>query len=64
MNKINQKGFGIVEGLLVFIAVAIIAGVGFYVYRTSKDNPETAKSDGQKVQQEKQNAKKNRKMKH
>jgi hypothetical protein len=32
----NQKGFSAVEGLLIFIIVAIIAGVGWYVWDSNK----------------------------
>jgi hypothetical protein len=35
MSK-NQKGFSAVEGLLIFIIVAIIAGVGWYVWDSNK----------------------------
>jgi Tfp pilus assembly protein PilX len=34
----NQKGFGLVEGLLIVIALTLIAGVGYYVYSSRKDN--------------------------
>jgi hypothetical protein len=32
----NQKGFSAVEGILIFIIVAIIAGVGWYVWDSNK----------------------------
>lgn len=35
MSK-NQKGFSAIEGLLIFIIVAIIAGVGWYVWDSNK----------------------------
>jgi hypothetical protein len=50
MKKLNQNGFGLVEGILLFVAVAIIGGVGFYVYKASQNNPNSAKSDSQKVE--------------
>ena len=53
MKKLNQKGFGIVESLLIFVIVAIICGAGFYVYRSNKNTPENAKSDSQAVEDEK-----------
>ena len=36
INK-NQKGFTLVEGLLVVIALALIVGVAFYVMNANKD---------------------------
>lgn len=42
MNKLNQKGFGAVEGLLIFVVLALIGGAGFYVYR-QVSNDETDK---------------------
>lgn len=36
--KKNQKGFTLVEGLLVVIVIAVVAGVGFYVYSANKNN--------------------------
>jgi hypothetical protein len=35
MSK-NQKGFSAIEGLLIFIIVGIIAGVGWYVWDSNK----------------------------
>lgn len=32
MKKLHQQGFTIVEGLLLFVIVAIIGGTGYYVY--------------------------------
>lgn len=32
MKKINQKGFGLVEVSLIFVIIALIGGLGFYVY--------------------------------
>ncbi len=52
MKKLNQKGFGAIEGLLIFIIVALIGGAGFYVYQSNKSNPDNAKSDGQRVEDE------------
>jgi hypothetical protein len=39
--KLNQKGFGAVEGLLVVIALTLIVGVGYYVVNANKDNQDT-----------------------
>ncbi len=36
--KRNQKGFGVIEGLLAIIAITLIGGVGFYVVNANKDN--------------------------
>ena len=44
MKKLNQKGFGIVEGLLIFVAVALIAGTGYYVYKQSQNNDKAQSS--------------------
>lgn len=37
MKKINQAGFTLVEGLLVIIALALVTGVGYYVYSNQAD---------------------------
>lgn len=37
----NQKGFSLVEGLLVIIALAIVGGVGYYVYHTQQETSKT-----------------------
>jgi type II secretory pathway pseudopilin PulG len=41
MSKLNQKGFSLVEGLLVIIALALVAFVGFYVWNAQKDTNKT-----------------------
>ncbi len=48
--KLNQKGFGAIEGLLVAIALTLIVGVGYYVINTNKDDKKTgaATSSSQK----------------
>lgn len=41
MKKLDSKGFGITQILLIALAAAVVSGVGFYVYtsnRTSKNN--------------------------
>jgi len=30
--KINQKGFSLVEGIIVVVVLVVIAGAGYYVY--------------------------------
>lgn len=37
MKKLNQGGFSVIEGVLIFIIVAIIAGAGVYVYKANQD---------------------------
>jgi hypothetical protein len=37
MQKIGQKGFTLVEGLLVVIALCLVGGVGYYVYNSSQN---------------------------
>jgi cell division protein FtsL len=34
----NQKGFTLVEGLFIVLALTVIVGVGFYVMNANKDN--------------------------
>jgi hypothetical protein len=36
MTKSNQRGFSLVEGLLIFIAVALIAFVGYYIWHSNQ----------------------------
>lgn len=36
MKKLNVKGFGAVEGLLIFVVLGIIGGTGWYVYSSQK----------------------------
>ncbi len=31
--KKNQKGFSVVEGLIVVVVVAVIGGLGYYIYQ-------------------------------
>jgi hypothetical protein len=38
----NQNGFSLVEGLLAIIAIAIVGGVGYYVYHTQQEIKKTA----------------------
>ena len=48
--KLNTKGFGLVEGLLVFIAVALVAFGGFYVWNESQNDDEDAASEMQTME--------------
>lgn len=37
----NQKGFTVIEGLLILLAVAIIGGTGYYVYQANNKATDT-----------------------
>ncbi len=37
MNKLNNHGFGVVEGLLVLVIIGLIGGAGFYVYKSTQN---------------------------
>lgn len=56
--KKNQGGFGLVGVLMVFVAVALIAGIGWYVWRSNHDeqtrqsNTQTASTAPDEVLQE------------
>ncbi len=49
--KLNQKGFGVIEGLLAVIAITLIVGTGFYVVNARKDKDDTATQTSQKTEQ-------------
>lgn len=49
----NQKGFSLVEGLLIIIALSIVGFTGFYVYNANKKEPNI--SDSSIYHKEKQN---------
>lgn len=38
MKRLNSNGFGLIEGLLIFIIIAIIGGLGLYIYRSSSND--------------------------
>ncbi|HEX7633488.1 MAG TPA: prepilin-type N-terminal cleavage/methylation domain-containing protein [Candidatus Saccharimonadales bacterium] len=40
-KKMNQKGFSLIEGLLVIIALALVIFVGYYVYHSQKQTDKT-----------------------
>lgn len=46
MKKLNEKGFGVVEGLLVVVIVALLGGAGFYVYNSNKKTSESLNNTG------------------
>lgn len=43
-QKLNQKGFGVVEVLLIIIALTLIVGVGVYVFRSNNSKNESDKT--------------------
>lgn len=36
--NINQKGFSLVEGLLIFIAISLVGSIGYFVYDKNNDS--------------------------
>lgn len=44
--KLNSKGFGVVEGLLIVIIVGLICGAGYYVYKANKNTNESLHNTG------------------
>lgn len=40
----NQSGFGLIEGLLIVIALTLVVGVGYYVYNANQKEPEVSSS--------------------
>lgn len=47
MKKLNTKGFGLIEGLLILVIVGIVGGTGFYVYNANKKA--SGSSDGSTI---------------
>jgi hypothetical protein len=45
MKKLNNRGFSVVEGLLIFVILTSIAGTGWLVWNRSSSNDSSAKSD-------------------
>lgn len=41
MHKLNQKGFGLIEGLLVIIAITLIAFTGYYIWHQQSQDDES-----------------------
>jgi type II secretory pathway pseudopilin PulG len=37
MKKLSQKGFTLVEGLLIMVVFALIVGVGYYIHNSQQD---------------------------
>jgi hypothetical protein len=44
MHKLNQKGVGAVEGLLILVIVAIVGGTGYFVYNAQNKTKDTLDS--------------------
>lgn len=51
MKKLDSKGFGVVEGLLIVVIIGLIGGVGYYVYSQNKDSSNDATSEATKPAQ-------------
>lgn len=43
MQKLHNKGFTVVEVLLLVVLVALVAGIGYYIYTQSQKQDETSK---------------------
>jgi Tfp pilus assembly protein PilE len=41
MKNLNNRGFTLVEGLLLIIAISLVAGVGYYVYQSNNNKNES-----------------------
>ena len=37
MKKLNNRGFAVLEGLLILVIVGIVGGVGWYVLKTKEE---------------------------
>lgn len=35
LKSVNQKGFTVIEGLLILLILAIVGGTGYYVYQAN-----------------------------
>lgn len=46
MKKLNNKGFGHLELIVIIVAVALIAGVGFFVYQNHSSTKKTTAHAG------------------
>ena len=58
MKKLNSKGFGVVEGLLIFVIVGIIGGASYMVYKANKStNDSLNATDNSEIAVQKQEQK-------
>ncbi len=48
--ELNQRGFSLIEGLLIVIALTLIGGVGFYVVSANKDDKNEAPTSSERTQ--------------
>lgn len=53
MKKLNTKGFGVVEGLLIVVIIGIIGGAGYYVYAQNQNKTNTYTDSEQSADSEK-----------
>jgi hypothetical protein len=44
VKKLNQKGFGIVEIMLVILLIGLVGGIGYYVFAQAKNNDDSVQS--------------------
>lgn len=47
MKSIDNRGFTLVEGLLIVIALSLVLGVGFYVYSSNKSEKKPIQQNSQ-----------------
>ncbi len=58
MKKLNSKGFGAIEALLILVIIGIIGGVGYFVYSSQKktntvlDNAAKSHAEPQKTEKQ------------
>ncbi|HYF96729.1 MAG TPA: hypothetical protein VD947_01685 [Patescibacteria group bacterium] len=63
MKKLNQRGFSLIEGLLIIIAIALIGFVGFYVYNANKKTDTSANNSSEIIKNDKGHDNKNEEQK-
>lgn len=54
MKKFNQKGFSLVEGLLILFIVLVLGGIGYYVWSRQNNNTENASQENSIAESDKQ----------
>jgi hypothetical protein len=50
MPKLTQKGFAVLEAVLIFVIVGILGGTGYYVYNSNKTSNDTLNKAGSSAQ--------------